>query len=206
MDCFSSGQAYVALSRVRDLNGLYLKRKLPYLHEQRTLWDGMVSERVVDFYDLGGSEEEEKAEGKWFIRNGNFDEARWQERNLDMEWETRRKQALVKTLSATFEGAGQLQSDDVKIRQYVALLKTAQAELGEHRLVFDISFQLGREMLERGDVKNAEILFKTTFEGRCQCLGEESQKTLESLLYLSFCHGGEAAEIGMEGEATRLLM
>lgn len=181
MDCFSSGQAYVALSRVRDLNGLYLKRKLPYLHEEETLWGSMVSEDVVAFYgfDVGEVEDrEETVGGAWYEHTQERDI----ERNLDKEWEEREKRRRIKTLSSRFESASQILSDDVRIEQYRAVFETAQAELGVNRFVFDVSYRIGRELLEKGDVENAERWLIITLEGREKCLGENDRRTFEALL------------------------
>ena len=94
LDCFSHGQAYVALSRVRDLDGLYLTRKLPYLEEEDTLWDSMVSDRVVEFYNLENGNRVEETVRRPQLYQGNYGIPT--ERDLDMQWELSRKGDLVK--------------------------------------------------------------------------------------------------------------
>ena len=43
--CFEVGQAYVSLSRVKSINGLYLERRV-------SMNNILVSERVLDYYNM----------------------------------------------------------------------------------------------------------------------------------------------------------
>ena len=70
---------------------------------------------------------------------------------------------------------------DERIAEYRQLWEIAKVSVTDETVAYDISNNLGEELMKKGGHEEAKVFYLAALEGRRRVLGEEHKKTLSSL-------------------------